>query len=95
MTRGTREDLSGRHRRQSTFHPRTLNLPEERPFVHEPPPQQLSSSEHSSPLNFRLSSRIQTSLDLLESAGSVQFQNLLIHGADQIFQQLQCFAKSL
>lgn len=63
--------------------------------MEEPPPQQLSSSEHSSSSDLRLGPRVKTGLDLLQPPGPVQLQHLLVHGADQLLQELQCPTQSL
>lgn len=59
------------------------------------PPQQLSSSEHSSSPDLRLGPGVQTGLDLLQPPSTVQLQHLLVHRADQLLQELQCLAQSL
>lgn len=60
--------------------------------MEEPPPQQLSSSEHTSSLDLCLGSEVHTGLNLLQSPGSVQLQHLLVHGADQLLQACQRLA---
>lgn len=47
--------------------------------MEEPPPQQLSSSEHTSSLDLRLSPGVQTGLNLLQPPGPFQLQHLLVY----------------
>lgn len=63
--------------------------------MEEPPPQQLSSSEHTSSLDLCHGSEVQTGLNLLQSPGSVQLQYFLVHRADQLLQTNQCLAYCL
>lgn len=60
--------------------------------MEEPPPQQLSSSEHTSSLDLCLGAEIQTGLNLLQSPGSVQLQYFLVHRADELLQASQRLA---
>lgn len=62
-----------------TFHPGALDFPEERPLMEELPPQQLSSSEHASSLDLRLSPGVQTGLNLLQPPGPFQLQHLFVY----------------
>lgn len=78
-----------------TFHPGALNLPEERSLMEEFPPEQLSSSEHTSSSDLCLSTWVQTGLNLLQPPGPNQLLNLLVHRADQILQEDQGLVQCL
>lgn len=62
-----------------TFHSGALDLPEERSLMQEFPPEQLSSSEHTSSSHLCLSTWVQTGLNLLQPPGPNQLLNLLVH----------------
>lgn len=47
--------------------------------MEEPPSQQLSSFEHTSSLDLRLSPGVQTGLNLLQPPGPFQLQHLLVY----------------
>lgn len=63
--------------------------------MEEPPPQQLSSSEHASSLDLCQGPGVQTGLNLLQSPGSVQLQHFFVHRADELLQENQRPAQCL